>query len=488
MESGDLTAPPRPVTHSVKYFEKGDRPLEIVATRQWYLRSGGRDDTLRAQLLERGGQLNWHPEYMAARYDHWVSGLNSDWLISRQRIFGVPIPLWYPLDPAGEPDYSKPIRPDTSALPIDPRSHVPAGYIEAQRGQPNGFVGDADIMDTWATSSLTPQIAGGWEEPDGCFARIFPMDLRPQAHEIIRTWLFYTVVRAGFEAQSAPWKHAMLSGWILDPERKKMSKSKGNVITPMALLDTYGSDGVRYWAAMGGPGTDTVFEEKQMKVGRRLALKLLNVSKFALGFGGDPDGCITESLDRAMMQRLTDVVANATAALEAFEYNRAIEYAEGFFWWYCDDYVELVKGRAYGSGLLAESARNALAASLSVLQRLFAPFLPFAAEECWSWWMEGSVHTAQWPTAGAFAALSGTGDGSSAKLMADVSEVLGEIRKAKSEARLSMKAEVKRVVVDGPPSRLGPLKLAQSDLCDAGQVKQFEMLAADVFRVRVELS
>jgi len=365
---------------------------------------------------------------------------------------------------------------------------VPAGYIEAQRGQPNGFVGDADIMDTWATSSLTPQIAGGWEEPDGCFARIFPMDLRPQAHEIIRTWLFYTVVRAGFEAQSAPWKHAMLSGWILDPERKKMSKSKGNVITPMALLDTYGSDGVRYWAAMGGPGTDTVFEEKQMKVGRRLALKLLNVSKFALGFGGDPDGCITESLDRAMMQRLTDVVANATAALEAFEYNRAIEYAEGFFWWYCDDYVELVKGRAYGSGLLAESARNALAASLSVLQRLFAPFLPFAAEECWSWWMEGSVHTAQWPTAGAFAALSGTGDGSSAKLMADVSEVLGEIRKAKSEARLSMKAEVKRVVVDGPPSRLGPLKLAQSDLCDAGQVKQFEMLAADVFRVRVELS
>jgi valyl-tRNA synthetase len=189
-----------------------------------------------------------------------------------------------------------------------------------------------------------------------------------------------------------------------------------------------------------------------------------------------------------MMQRLADVVANATVALEAFEYNRAIEHTEGFFWWYCDDYVELVKGRAYGSGLLAESARNALAASLSVLQRLFAPFLPFAAEECWSWWMEGSVHTAQWPTAEAFAALSGTDDGSSAKLIADVSEVLGEIRKAKSEARLSMKAEVKRVVVEAPPSRLGPLKLAQSDLCDAGQVKRFEMLAADVFRVRVELS
>jgi valyl-tRNA synthetase len=488
IESGDLTAPPRPITHSVKYFEKGDRPLEIVTTRQWYLRSGGRDDALRTQLLERGGQLNWHPEYMAARYDHWVSGLNSDWLISRQRIFGVPIPLWYPLDSSGEPDYSKPIRPDTSALPVDPRSHVPAGYTEAQRGQPNGFVGDADIMDTWATSSLTPQIAGGWEEPDACFARIFPMDLRPQAHEIIRTWLFYTVVRAGFEAQSAPWKHAMLSGWILDPDRKKMSKSKGNVITPMALLDTYGSDGVRYWAAMGGPGTDTVFEEKQMKVGRRLALKLLNASKFALGFGGDPDGCITGGLDRAMMQRLAAVVADATAALEAFEYNRAIEHTEGFFWWYCDDYVELVKGRAYGSGMLAQSARNALSASLSVLQRLFAPFLPFVAEECWSWWMEGSVHTAQWPTAEELDALGGPDDGSSAELIAIVSEVLGEIRKAKSDARLSMKAEVKRVVVDGAPSQLDLLKLAQRDLCEAGQVKQLEMLAADVFRVRVELS
>jgi valyl-tRNA synthetase len=488
-ESGDLLGPPRPLTHSVKYFEKGDRPLEIIATRQWYLRSGGRDNTLREELLERGAQICWHPGHMATRYGHWVTGLNSDWLISRQRIFGVPIPLWYPLDPEGEPDYSAPICPDAASLPIDPRSHVPPGYTEAQRGQPGGFVGEADIMDTWATSSLTAQIAGGWEQADGCFANIFPMDLRPQGHEIIRTWLFYTVVRSGFEAQSAPWRHTMLSGWVLDPDRKKMSKSKGNVVTPLSLLDTYGSDGVRYWAALGGPGTDTAFEEKQMKVGRRLALKLLNVSKFALGFDGEPDGAITHGFDRAMMSRLAAVVADATAALEAFEYNRAIERIEAFFWWYCDDYVELVKGRAYGSESQAVSARNALAASLSVVQRLLAPFLPFVTEECWSWWMEGSVHTAQWPTRDLyFGASSRFNNGRIDELIAAVSEVLSVIRKAKSEARLSMKAEVARVCVEGSRGRLELLKIAESDLCAAGQVKQFEMREAEAFDVRVELS
>lgn len=484
--SGDLISPPRPLTHSVKFFEKGDRPLEIVATRQWYLRSGGRDAALRAQLLARGAELNWHPEHMFARYGHWVSGLNSDWLMSRQRIFGVPIPLWYPLNAAGEPDYHAPIRPDEASLPIDPRSHVPPGYTEAQRGQANGFVGEADIMDTWATSSLTPHIASGWEETDGCFENIFPMDMRPQAHDIIRTWLFYTVVRADFEDGSLPWKHAMLSGWILDPDRKKMSKSKGNVVTPQALLDTYGSDGVRYWAALGGPGADTLFEEKQMKVGRRLALKLLNVSKFALGFGGDPEGVVTEGLDEAMLRRLATVVATATTALEAFDYQRAIEQAEAFFWWYCDDYVELVKGRAYGSGERAASARNALAASLSVLQRLFAPFLPFVTEECWSWWMDGSVHIAPWPVAASLEALIGAD--ACAEVTEIASKVLSEIRRAKSEARLSMKAEVKRIVIDGSPSQLELLKIAHDDLCDAGLVKQCELNAADVFHVHVTLA
>ncbi|MCX4160141.1 MULTISPECIES: valine--tRNA ligase [Paraburkholderia] len=490
--SGDLLGLPRPLTHAVKFFEKGERPLEIVATRQWYLRNGGRDSALRDELLASGGALCWYPGFMGSRYANWVGGLNGDWLISRQRVFGVPIPLWYPLDAQGQADFSAPICPDESALPIDPQSHVPPGFVAHQRGQPGGFIGDTDIMDTWATSSLTPQIAAGWEEPDSCFEQVFPMDLRPQAHDIIRTWLFSTLVRSHLETQQLPWKHAMLSGWILDPDRKKMSKSKGNVVTPVALLDEYGSDGVRYWAALGRPGMDVAFDKTQMKNGRRLALKLLNVSKFALGFADaadtayTADGTLTEATDRAMIARLAKVVALATAALAAFDYSKAIEHTETFFWWYCDDYVELVKNRARGTDIGAASAHRALTESLSVIQRLFAPFLPFAAEESWSWWQETTIHRAAWPDAAALETLAGQ-DASSATI--DVlSDVLREIRRAKSEAKVSMKAGVAHLAVSDSAQRLALLQQAENDLRDAGQVAQIEMIASETFQVSVTLA
>ncbi|PCE25405.1 valine--tRNA ligase [Paraburkholderia acidicola] len=487
--SGDLIGLPRPLTHAVKFFEKGERPLEIIATRQWYLRNGGRDPALRDELLASGEALGWYPGFMGSRYANWVGGLNGDWLISRQRVFGVPIPLWYPLDAQGQADFSAPICPDESALPIDPQSHVPPGFVAYQRGQPGGFIGDTDIMDTWATSSLTPQIAAGWEEADSCFEQVFPMDLRPQAHDIIRTWLFSTLVRSHLEEKQLPWKHAMLSGWILDPDRKKMSKSKGNVVTPLALLDEYGSDGVRYWAALGRPGMDVTFDKTQMKNGRRLALKLLNVSKFALGFADAVDaagGTLTEATDRAMMARLAKVVALATAALTAFDYSKAIEQTEAFFWWYCDDYVELVKNRARGTDIGAMSAHRALAESLSVIQRLFAPFLPFAAEESWSWWQETSIHRAAWPDIATLETLAGT-DASSATIDV-VSDVLREIRRAKSEAKVSMKAAVAHLRVNDSAQRLALLRQAENDLRDAGQVAQIELIASETFQVNVTLA
>ncbi|HZD22268.1 MAG TPA: valine--tRNA ligase, partial [Acidimicrobiia bacterium] len=407
--SGDLDGEPKQITHPVKFYEKGDRPLEIVTSRQWYIRNGGREEKLQKELLARGEELDWVPDFMGVRYRHWVEGLNGDWLISRQRYFGVAIPLWYPVDDDGKPDYDSPIVPGDHQLPVDPTSDTPDGYDESQRGKPGGFVGDPDIMDTWATSSLTPQIAGHWVDDTDFWKRVFPMDIRPQGPEIIRTWLFATTVRSHFEHGVLPWHTATINGWILDPDRKKMSKSIGNVVTPMPLIEEYGPEAVRYWACNGRPGVDTAVDFGVMRIGRRLAIKILNASKFALRFSDtnvDPSA-ITSGLDRSMLAGLAETVAGATEAFEVYDYARAFEITERSFWNWTDNYLELVKTRAYDGGAAAESAHAALQLALSVYQRLFAPFLPFVAEEVWSWWREGSVHRAVWPTADEFDGLTG---------------------------------------------------------------------------------
>jgi valyl-tRNA synthetase len=497
-EEGAMIGEPKPIVHNVKFYEKGDRPLEIVTSRQWFIKTL----EFRSALIERGRQLQWHPEYMRVRYENWVNGLSGDWCISRQRFFGVPFPIWYAVDKAGAIDYSRPIVPDESRLPIDPSTDVPDGYRPEQRGEPNGFVGDPDVMDTWATSSLTPQIGARWCEDADLFARVFPMDLRPQAHDIIRTWLFSTVLRAHLEHDSLPWKHAALSGFVTDPDRKKMSKSKGNVVTPFALLEEHGSDGVRYWAAKGGPGVDTVFDAGQMKVGRRLAIKVLNASKFILapldersrrpeqsrGTNADPLGPVASPVDRAMLRNLANLVQEATEALDNYDYGRALDLIEREFWGFCDDYLEFVKGRRYGEQgpEAAGSANAALMAAISVYLRLLAPYLPFATEEVWSWWNSGSVHRATWPTREELTSLMGQVTEDDQQKWKYAREVLGEVRKRRSEAKQPLKVPIVRAVIADAAARLTHLDAIEADLRAAVRIDAIERKPAGELSVEVE--
>jgi valyl-tRNA synthetase len=471
LESGDMVGEPKPITHPVKFFEKGDKPLEIVSTRQWYLRNGGRDEALRDQLIKLGKDLKFHPDFMRVRFENWVNGLTGDWLVSRQRFFGVPIPVWYALDADGNPDYENVITPKEASLPVDPSSQCPEGFTEDQRGKPNGFMGEVDILDTWATSSLTPQLAGGWISDPEKYAKVFPFTLRPQGQDIIRTWLFSTLLRSFQEENQIPWSDAALSGWILDPDRKKMSKSKGNVVVPNDLLDEHGSDAVRYWAAAARLGTDAAFDVGQMKVGRRLAIKVLNAAKFVLSFDLASDKMVvTEAIDKAMLAALAEVVTGATKAFESYDHTKALELTESFFWNFTDDYLELVKERAYGQNTdpaSQASAVSALRIALLAITKLLAPFIPFATEEAWSWWQEGSVHRSNWPVS---EDLSGFTGSQSAGLLSLASQALIGIRKAKSDEKLSMKAEIASLTIEASEQEVASLKLIESDLKSVGKI------------------
>ena len=481
-ESGELVGDPRPIEHPVKFWENGSRPLEIVTSQQWFIRYPPKDE-----LLARGKELQWWPDFMRVRYEDWVNGLMGDWNITRQRFFGVPFPVWYPIDDEGAVDWLSPVLAEEASLPVDPTTDVPHGYDESQRNQPGGFAADPDVMDTWATSSLSPQIATGWIDDTDLFERTFPMDLRPQAHDIIRTWLFSTVVRSHYEHHAVPWSNVAISGFIVDPDRKKLSKSAGNMPdSPPELIARHGADAVRYWAANGRPGMDMTFDEGVMKVGRRLAIKILNASKFVLGLGTGPGDAalVTEALDQSMLAALAALVDEATAAFDRYDYARALERTEAHFWSFCDDYLELVKNRAYGDGAGAESAKAALGIALEALLKLFAPVLPFVTEEVWSWWREGSIHRTPWPDAAALKAAVAGADPATLQI---AGEVLGEVRRAKSEAKRSMRAEVERVTVTDTPERLEAIVQAGGDLRAAGVIAQLFMDRGDAFSVEVVL-
>jgi len=478
-ESGELVGDPKPFTHPVKFYEKGDRPLEIVSTRQWYIRNGARDGELRDRLIALGQEMSWHPDFMRVRYENWVGGLTGDWLVSRQRFFGVAIPVWYGLDENGERDYDRVITPELAQLPVDPTIDAPAGYDESQRGVPGGFDGEKDIFDTWATSSLTPQLAGGWERDEELWHLVAPFDVRPQGQDIIRTWLFSTMLRSALEDGRAPWSDASISGFIVDPDRKKMSKSKGNVVTPADILAGHGTDAVRYWSASSRLGADAAFDPQnptQVKIGRRLAIKVLNAAKFVLSFPVPEGATITHDLDASMLATLDQVVRDATKAFEAYDHARALEVTEAFFWTFCDDYLELVKERAYNQTDSGQaSAALALRLALSTLLRLLAPVLSFAAEEAWSWFEEGSIHTAAWPEP-----LGIEGDPAVLRV---VGEALIGVRRAKTEAKASQKVPVETLTITGPAEAISSVRSAEADLQAVGRIGSITYADGDALTV-----
>jgi valyl-tRNA synthetase len=471
-----LVGEPKAIMHSVKFYEKGDRPLEFVPTRQWFIKVLD----AKKELLEQGKKIHWHPEHMRYRYEHWVEGLNIDWCISRQRFFGVPFPAWYKLDGQGQPNFEEVIFASQDMLPVDPMQTPPPGFNESQRGQANGFIGDPDVMDTWATSAVTPQIASHWEEDKTRHNKLFPMDIRPQAHDIIRTWAFVTIAKAWMHHQEIPWKNILLSGWILDPDRKKMSKSKGNVVTPQHFIEQYSADAVRYWAAKARLGADTAFDEGLFKIGGKLSNKIFNASRFVLlqfeRLGLDPRSAkasdIVVELDLAMINKLQVVVTEATKAFNSFDYATALQTTEDLFWLFCDHYLELVKTRAYQEQQSAErqSALSTLAICLNTFLRLFAPVLPYVCDEVWNASFKGSeksIHTKSWPN------ISETSD-CPAPQFANSFEIalmaISKIRGLKTEAKKSLKWEISKLDLRISAEHLAALQLVEPDVLRAGNV------------------
>ncbi len=471
-----LVGEPKPTQQFAKHYEKGDHPLEYISTRQWFVKVLD----YKKELIEQGKKIKWHPETMFKRYEQWVDGLNQDWCISRQRFFGVPFPVWYPLDGNGRPDFESPLYATKEQLPVDPLVEVPLGYSEDQRGKPNGFMGDPDVMDTWATSSMTPQISSHWGSDDERHNKLFPADLRPQAHEIIRTWAFYTITKSWMHGKEVPWKNIAISGWVVDPHKKKMSKSKGNVVTPESLIDQYSADALRYWASKAKLGSDTIYDENVFKIGQRLATKVFNASKFVFLQIEDVEDQflglenITEPVDRVWASKMNKVIEESTQAFESFHYATALSSVEAAFWEFCDIYLELVKTRAYKLKDSSEgrSALACLSWTWRNFIKLMAPFLPYITEEVWSWHFaekEGapSVHKSEWPKM-----ISLSDDKSEGPLIDMAKEALNALRGEKTTAQKSLRWPIEELVLKGQVKDLDYFKEIEKDIAFSSNLKK----------------
>ena len=472
-----LQSEPRAIEHVVRYYEKGTTPIEYIPSRQWFVRLMDK----KPFLQEVGARVQWLPAFMQKRYADWTDGLAHDWAISRQRFFGVAIPVWYPVDENGDVQYGDYIVATDDMLPVDPMLTLAPGYDESQRGKPGGFLGEQDVFDTWFTSSMTPQILARWGEDGDRMSNLYPADLRPQAHDIIRTWAFYTIVKSALHNDDVPWHKAMISGFIVDPDRKKMSKSRGVVVTPIPLVNQYGADAVRYWASNGRPGMDMAFDETVFTIGGKLVTKLYNAGKFVLMQDAN-HGEITTELDRAFVHDLRDGVQRATNAFENYEFAHALQITETFFWdAFADNYIELVKRRARSE--TDEQGRASAVATLrlglNTLLRLFAPFVPTITDEVWSWTFAEetgyeSIHQTPWPSLAASEnmpqrfQLAPVPAPQSETSFETACRAIGAVRKAKHEAKIGLGKPLGSLEMSASSDLLEQLRLVAADVADAG--------------------
>ncbi|QIT35963.1 valine--tRNA ligase [Wolbachia endosymbiont of Brugia pahangi] len=462
------------ISHSVKCAERSGVSLEILPTYQWFIKTLDQ----KAQVLDKVKECNWYPSTMRKRMEVWIEGLNWDWCISRQRYFGVPFPVWYSRRKGEE---GKVILAEVEDLPVDPLKDLPKGYSKEE------VVPDQDVMDTWATSAITPQLSAlavnsEFSLPDHRYNTIFPADLRSQSHEIIRTWAFYTILKAYYHANSLPWKNIMVSGWCLADDKKKMSKSKGNIITPKSILDTYGADVVRYWTANSRLGVDTVYSENILKIGKRLVTKLWNASKFVSIFmeryQAVSINSVSETMDQWILSKLYKVIEKATNNLLQFEYCEALGAVEGFFWKdFCDNYLELAKKRAYGDKVSSKanlSAKQSLTYVLNTILRLFAPFLPYITEQIYhQLYSDNSVHNrGNWPNKEELIY-----DKHSEEMGDKFMQILNLVRKIKADNNVSVKHLIKKLMIKANVKEDKLNQSAQNDLqtvCNAEMIEWSE--------------
>ena len=521
-----LKGEPKPSLHHVKFYEKGDFPLEILPKRQWYVKILDH----KKELLQKADQIQWHPSSMKNRYEQWVEGLNQDWCISRQRVYGVPFPVWYKKDDKNISQYDQVLLPQNFKNAIDPLKQTAPQFTEEQRDQARGFTADTDVMDTWATSSLTPFINSHWICDKEKHARFFPADLRPQAHEIIRTWAFYSIVKAHFHEKKIPWKNIAISGWVITPDRAKMSKSKGNALTPENLIKTYSADAVRYWAGKASLGQDTIYDENLFKTGKRLVTKIFNASQFVKMQLADKkwqsfQTCfegVTQPIDKAWMKSLIDIQIQALDSLSNYQHKKALEMIEKHFWLFCDNYLELIKARVYQLKEKEEglSGQESLKGSFYFFLHLFAPYLPYVTEEIWGdqYSSENSLHQSLYLKKDDLVQLSdklakelltlSTASKKSDKLLSNKNQIkteklkidnllesafaiLEELRNQKSKLGKSLASPLSSLKIKANSQQLIAFELYKEDIARAGHVNVKDIILteqADIQKPVIEIS